>query len=112
MSHLKSNRFISVLKYVLTPNSTKAFNKLWPLLALVGDYLQRGSKLLVVVGKPLQQRHAFDQLVLLSSLSNTCTERGQINYKQQKVDIEFFIFQARLLMNNLRVESSSNTVCP
>lgn len=53
---------------VLTPNASKALDKLGPFLALVCDYLQRGSKFLVVVSKPLQQWHALDQLVFLPRL--------------------------------------------
>lgn len=60
---------------VLTPDASKALDKLGPFLALVCDYLQRGSKFFVVVGKPLQQWHAFDQLMFLSRLK-TQSESG------------------------------------
>lgn len=53
---------------ILTPNSSKALNELGPFLALVCDNLQCGSKFLIAVGKPLQQRHALDQLVFLPRL--------------------------------------------
>lgn len=53
---------------VLTPDASKALDELGPFLALVCDYFQRGSKFLVVVGKPLQQWHAFDQLMFLPRL--------------------------------------------
>lgn len=53
---------------LLTPNASKALDKLGPFLALVGHYFKRGSKFLVVVCKPLQQGHALDQLVFLSRL--------------------------------------------
>lgn len=53
---------------VLTPDASKALDELGPFLALVCDYLQRGSKFLVVVGKPLQQWHALDQLMFLPRL--------------------------------------------
>lgn len=56
------------LASVLTPNASKALDELGPFLALVCDYLQRGSKFLVVVCKPLQQWHAFDQLMFLPRL--------------------------------------------
>lgn len=52
----------------LTPNASKALDKLGPFLALVCYNLQCGSKLLVVIGKPLEQWHALDQLMFLSCL--------------------------------------------
>lgn len=58
----------------LTPNASKALDKLGPFLALVCYNLQCGSKLLVVVGKPFEQWHALDQLVFLS-----CLKCKQIN---------------------------------
>lgn len=59
---------------VLTPNAAKALDKLGPLLALVCDYLQRGSKFLVVVGEPLQQWHALNELMFLPRLKNNQSE--------------------------------------
>lgn len=53
---------------VLTPDSSKALDELGPFLALVCDYFQCGSKFLVVVCKPLEQWHAFDQLMFLPRL--------------------------------------------
>lgn len=52
----------------LTPNASKALDKLGPFLALVCYNLQCGSKLLVIIGKPLKQWHALDQLMFLSCL--------------------------------------------
>lgn len=56
---------------MLTPDASKALDELGPFLALVCDYLQRGSKFLVVVSKPLQQGHALDQLMFLPRLMKT-----------------------------------------
>ena len=53
---------------VLTPDASEALDELGPFLALVCDYLQRGSKFLVVVSEPLQQWHALDQLMFLPRL--------------------------------------------
>lgn len=55
---------------VLTTNAAKALDKLGSLLALVCDYLQRGSKFLIVVGKPLQQWHALNKLMFLPRLKD------------------------------------------
>lgn len=40
---------------ILTSDSTEASDKLWALLGLVGDDLQRGTEALVVVRQPLKQ---------------------------------------------------------
>lgn len=53
---------------ILTPDASEALDKLGTFLAFVCDYLQCGPKFLVVVGKPLQERHALDQLMLLPRL--------------------------------------------
>lgn len=53
---------------VLTPNASKALDKLGPFLAFVCDYLQCRSKFFVVVSKPFQQRHALNQLMFLPCL--------------------------------------------
>lgn len=62
---------------VLTPNASKALDELGPFLALVCDYLQRGSKFLVVVSKPLQQWHALDQLMFLPRLQTQSDNQSQ-----------------------------------
>ena len=38
----------------LTANATESFAELWALLRLVGNYLQVGAEILVVVGEPFQ----------------------------------------------------------
>lgn len=61
---------LSLNNIILTPDTAKALDKLGTFLASVCDYLQCGPKFLVVVSKPLQQRHALDQLVFLPRLKN------------------------------------------
>jgi hypothetical protein len=52
----------------LTTNTSKSFDKLGPLLRAVSNDLKGGTKSFVLVGKPLQQRHALNKLKFYSSL--------------------------------------------
>ena len=71
---------------ILTANPTEAAYKLAALLTLVGDDLEGGSEGLVVVGEPLQQRLAFNQLQLHARLGERAST---IILKKQ---VFFFIF--------------------
>lgn len=53
---------------LLTTDASEAFHKLRALLTFVCNDFQRGPKLLVVIGEPLKQWHALDQLMLLTCL--------------------------------------------
>lgn len=74
MLYSLSVTYSTVNNSALTPNASKALDKLGPLLALVCDYLQCSSKFLVVVGKPLQEWHALNELMFLSRLKNDQSE--------------------------------------
>lgn len=54
---------------ILTSDSTEASDKLWALLGLVGDDLQRGTEALVVVCQPLKQRLVLHKFQLYPALS-------------------------------------------
>lgn len=58
---------------LLTTDASEAFHKLRALLTFVCNDFQRGPKLLVVIGEPLKQWHALDQLMLLTCLKQTYT---------------------------------------
>lgn len=53
---------------VLTSDATEPSDELRSLLALVGDDLEGGAESLVVIGQPLQERLAFDQLQFYAAL--------------------------------------------
>lgn len=56
---------------ILTSDSTEASDKLWALLGLVGDDLQRGTEALVVVRQPLKQRLVLHKFQLYPALSKS-----------------------------------------
>lgn len=57
------------LIFLVTSDATESSDELRTFLRLVRDDFQGGTKTLVVVCQPLQQRLALDQLQLVSSLN-------------------------------------------
>lgn len=53
---------------LLTSDATETLDKLRSFLRSIGDDLKRSTKLFVMVGKPLEERHAINDLQLHTSL--------------------------------------------
>lgn len=62
-------------RFSVTSDSSETLDELRPLLTFISHDLQSGSKLLIAIGEPLQQRHDLDELVFLTRLNHTHTNQ-------------------------------------